>query len=122
VAAQNAAIFTESTWQETTPIDYNAAMKLQFSLTTLLVCVTVLAVLCVVCVQIPVVKPHHFTIMGQPMYILTGAGEYADRPPTTSEIFQRLAIVVPLSIAATLAVLWTIRRLKPCRHTKPSVG
>ena len=31
-----------------------AAMKLQFSLATLLVCMTVLAVVCAICVQIPV--------------------------------------------------------------------
>jgi uncharacterized membrane protein len=86
-------------------------LKLQFSLATLLVCVTVMAVVCGVCLQIPVMKPHHFTIAGQPMYLLTDSGEYANQPPTTSEIVQRLAIWVPTSIAATLAVQWSIGRL-----------
>ena len=39
-----------------------------------------------------------------------------------SRVATRLALWGLPSIAATLGVLWTIRRLKSCRHTEPPSG
>jgi hypothetical protein len=44
------------------------------------------------------------------------------RRPKPVEIGQRLAWAAPLSIAATLAALWAIRRLKSRRENGPPVG
>jgi hypothetical protein len=94
-----------------------AAMKLQFSLATLLVCMTVLAVVCASAVIDPVYERT----------ILRSHGGMNDVPsvqevghlPNPSEIAWRLAISVPLSMAITLAVLWLIRQLKSRREDGP---
>src|SRR5262245_30179473 len=93
------------------------SMRLQFSLATLLVCITVLAVVCAVCVKVTVrdFGPTHIGTYGAQMY------NVIDRPPTASEIAQRLALWGPASIAATLGVLWIGRRvLYIDRHSSPS--
>jgi hypothetical protein len=108
----------------TTTISYNAAMKLQFSLATLLVCMTVLSGVCAAAVALPVreaaivatdvscsgPRPPQLTIM------------VMSRQPTTSEIAIRIAWVAPLTLAATFGGLWTIRRLKFRRENGPPVG
>ena len=99
-------------------------MKLQFSLATLLVCMTVLAVVCALAFRLKVHQPE------KPMgvYIIHGplADELIepanDHVPTPSEAAKRLAIWGPLSIAVTLGVLWLIRRLKSRRENGPPVG
>ena len=93
------------------PIGYNAAMKLQFSLATLMVCLTVLAVVCALAATIPVSEDHGVTHV-----------EYFEGPPSLAEMAQRFATWGLPSIATTLATLWAIRRLKSRRHAEPPVG
>ena len=83
-------------------------MRLQFSLATLFICTTVLAMVCAVCVAVPArdsvslqVKDRVKIVYGKHAFI---------RPLTTSEIAQRLAIFGPASVAAALVVLWIGRR------------
>ena len=85
-------------------------MKLQFSLVTLLVCITVLAVLAGVCARIQVHEPASVWDMrlSATDAIKSFHPEYS-RSPTTSEIVIRSAIWGPLAIAGTLAVLWVVR-------------
>jgi hypothetical protein len=82
-------------------------MKLQFSLATLLVCVTVLAVVFAVAIRLGVYesdlsKAVRFspTVSRYP---------YLYRPPNATEIAIRLAWSAPLAILLTLGVLWGIR-------------
>jgi hypothetical protein len=88
-------------------------MKLLFSLATLLICMTVLAV----------VKENLVIESGS---LSSEARIDINRPywrmRESAEIAIRLAIYGPLSLAATLGVLWTIRRLKSSRHTEPPDG
>jgi hypothetical protein len=77
-------------------------MKLQFSLATLLVCMTVLAADLAACKAIKV------------------AVTYTEcREPTGLEVAQRFAWSAPLPLAATYCL---IRRLKSRHHTGPPVG
>ena len=95
-------------------------MKLQFSLATLLVCMTVLAVVCCMCakMQVHLDVDTVETINGK-----TYPLRYTDnRPPTENEFVLRLMWAAPLSIAATLGTLWAIRRLKSRCHTEPPGG
>jgi hypothetical protein len=95
-------------------------MKLQFSLATLLVCVTVLAVVIAISVQMPVTyKPNIANSYVGPYS--TSAIEL-NRSPKPSEIEARIAIWGIPSVAATLAMLWAIRRLKSRRENGPPVG
>ena len=102
-------------------------MKLQFSLATLLVCVTVLAVVCAIAAFVPV---HESRVYGMraslsPNGIATITfidAEFLNRSPTELEIVCRNLIWGPPSIAGILAVLWSIRRLKSRRHTEPPGG
>ena len=102
-------------------------MKLQFSLATLLVCMTVLAVVAAISARMPVwellaewLNPPRFAPGGTVYQAINRS--YWERPPHGAEIVLRLAIWGPVAIAATLGVLWTIRRLKSRRHTDPPVG
>ena len=95
-------------------------MKLQFSLATLLIGLTVLAVVCAVSVEIPVRQIIFLDFAGAGG---VGRAEHVHyEPPTASEFALRLAWAGPLSIAATLTVLQAIRRLKSRRHTEPPAG
>jgi len=89
-------------------------MKLQFSLRTLLICVTVLAVDSALCMRLDEVRTG---LRCETTYtantISTAMREVrVPRPPTTSEIAIRFAWSAPLSIAATLSALWLVRRLR----------
>jgi hypothetical protein len=103
-------------------------MKLQFSLATLLVCMTVLAVACAVAVSVPVYEKSFVRISGS--YPNFGGGSATafetvdtDRhPPTAKPVVRRLSWSAPLALTVTLGVLWIIRRLKSRRHTGPPVG
>jgi len=90
-------------------------MRFQFSLATLLVFMTVLAVVCAVCVQQPVREEKVIETSIFPKAFL----RVTSRRPTAQEIASRLALWEPLSMAATLGTLWSIRHLKSRRHTEP---
>ena len=94
-------------------------MKLQFSLATLLVCMTIAAILICACVRWPVTDIDNLRLdswqSGKPYPIIS-------RTPTVSEVAMRLAWTVPPAIATTIAVMWLFRRLKSRRHTEPPVG
>jgi len=95
-------------------------MKLQFSLTTLLVCMTVLAVVCAASIAIPMreVVQGPVYLIPKPVYESTEI----TRSPTVAETVRRIAIWSPAAIAGTLAGLCIVRRLKSRRHTEPPVG
>ena len=110
-------------------------MKLQFSLATLLICMTVLAVVCAFAVALPVYQSFYFADGDDPSVIEfpDGSGLQFDQPvgtvekvyqrhATASEITWRIAIFGASIIAATLAALWLIRALKSHRHNEPPVG
>jgi len=95
-------------------------MKLQFSLATMLLCMTVLAVDSAFCMRL---KAFHMISVSE-QYVGTATKKIITvvsqspqtEPPTIAEIILRFAWSVPLSIAATLSALWFIRRL--CIHAK----
>ena len=90
-------------------------MKLQFSLATLLVCMTVLAVVCALCIVIPVHELSPATgwdVAGGKMTNATMSIDETSFRPTASEVQWRLAIWGPLAIVATLAGFWIVHRLK----------
>ena len=112
-------------------------MKLQFSLTTLLVCMTVLAVVTAISIFIPTnerPKSRLFRAgndrmvevsVNWPRLVPRGYEEIDQRltgAPNGQDIAWRLAWAAPLSIAGTLSALSAIRRLKSRRHTEPPVG
>ena len=76
-------------------------MKLQFSLATLLVCLTVLAVVCAVAGPMKVDEYQN----GRMTQILV-------RPATAGEITLRLVLCGAPAVATTLLVPWFIRCLK----------
>ncbi len=90
-------------------------MKLQFSLTTLLVYMTVLAVVCAASVAIPIraVVQGPVFLIPKPVYESTEIS----RSPTVAETLRRIAIWSPAAIAGTLAGMWLVRRVKSRRHT-----
>ncbi len=107
-------------------------MKLQFSLATLLLCMAVLSVVSLLSAKLPVQDSETVTKTywkfgsGRPIndpdtYNVTTI-EKIQRPPKAFEVMGRLVIWGTPAIGATLAVLWTIRRLKSRRHTEPPVG
>ena len=93
-------------------------MKLQFSLATLLVCMTVLAVTCAIAALIPKHTEIQFTVIhdvfsnGRMRGIPEERTAISDGPPSVIDIGGRFAVWGPCSIAATFVALWTIRRLK----------
>ena len=89
-------------------------MKLQFSLATLLICMTVLAVVIAICAAIPVSEfVNTEDPFAMPMEI--------HRSPTLGEMAFRVSTWGVLAIANTIAALWTIRHLKSDRHNGPLV-
>jgi hypothetical protein len=101
-------------------------MKLQFSLATLLVCMTVLAVVCTIAISVPVHEKEFGITPPPPAGSPRGPYVWIElpetHPPTASAIASRLALWGPPAVAATLGVLWTIRRLKSRRENGPPVG
>ena len=116
-------------------------MKMQFSLATLLVCITVLASVSVIATR-PVHEEHwkmpppvttHVFLTGpdgvviddtypEPKVDWNSLKFTVTRAPTWSEMARRLAWVGPLAIALLVTVLWATRRLKSRRHTELPVG
>jgi len=84
-----------------------AAMKLQFSLATLLVCTTVLAVVCAIAMRIGVYEADLSKAVR--LSPTVSRYPYLYRPPNATEIATRLAWSAPLAILLTLGVPWAIR-------------
>jgi hypothetical protein len=111
-------------------------MKLQFSLATLLVCMTVLAVVCAACISIPVNENLQSRLYRDGHRIVEESVNRAipvppswkeieicqTRAPNGEDMAWRLALWGPAAIAVTLGVLWAIRHLKSRRHIDPPVG
>ena len=107
-------------WQESPPVGYNAKMKLQFSLATLLVCIAVFAIVAGICASSPqrelfFLERHVGVLVGEPIPVRI-------LPPNAREIFWRMAYWEPPILTVTLLLLWTFRRLKSRHHTEPPVG
>ena len=105
---------------------YNIAMKLQFSLATLLACMTVLAVVCAAAVGIPIRESGVSRMRaglspnGVAIFTFKDTGAF-DRSPNGEEIACRNLIWGPPAIAGAFGVLWLIRRLKSRRESRPPV-
>jgi hypothetical protein len=101
-------------------------MKLQFSLATLLVCMTVLAVVCAAAVSMPVREPllHWDQLDAGTKIISTDppGPSIIERPPNFADTAIRLAIWGAPAIATTLSALWAIRLLKSRRKNGPSTN
>ena len=97
-------------------------MKLQFSLATLLVCVTVLGLVCALAAVVPVYErvPYGYGSYTRDSANLPTIDRI--RLPSASERVRRIGFWVPASAIIMLGVLWTIRRLKSRRENKPPVG
>ena len=93
-------------------------MKLQFSLATLLILVTVMAVVLSYCISKPVIEPLDYS---NPMGPFWSDHDIARNPTFREVSFRFLCFALP-AVAATLAVLWAIRRLKSRRHTEPPLS
>jgi hypothetical protein len=101
-------------------------MKLQFSLATLLICMSIAGLVGSACMSIPMNATGHASYMaavfpGDPSLYRVHV-RLRHRPPTAEEVLARTILAEPLAIGATIGVLSTIRRLKPRRHTEPPVG
>jgi hypothetical protein len=102
-------------------------MRFQFSLATLLVCMTVLAVVVAACTRLPVAETQRVQVgrgldWGFISIAPTWETREVTRSPGASEAALRIAWSGPLAVAATLATLWTIRRVKSRREIQPSIG
>jgi hypothetical protein len=91
-------------------------MKLQFSLATLLVCMTVLAVVAAICA---LVKVHQDAVIDENHVGQTATFDEVSpeiiRLPNGTEFASRIFLWGPISVAVPLTALWTIRRLKSGR-------
>ena len=90
-----------------------SSMGLQFSLATLLICMTVLAVAC-----------RRHPKVGRWINLLSARSwiKHRREPPNVREVFWRMAYWEPQILVATLAGLWIVRRLKSRREIEPPVG
>ena len=100
------------------------AMKLQFSLATLLVCVTAFAVVAALCNTI---KVHHDGIYKIPENVAIYGEDFeiiqpCDLPPKRHEVTRRMAIWEPVGVATSLAAIWAFHRVKSRRENGPPVG
>ena len=96
-------------------------MKLQFSLATLLACMTVLAVVAGVCEMVPVKNPDYGIVpsVGSKFPYMWIEPEI-ERKPTTNDFVNRFALWGPATVLFTLAALWLICRQKS--PNRPPVG
>jgi hypothetical protein len=102
-------------------------MRLQFSLATLLLFVTVVAAVTAACVAVPVydtgwIKPFllpeieefaSYRQLPQPKSVEIGV---APRRPKSSEILCRIAIYWPITLGSLAAMLWIVQRKKSERE------
>src|SRR5262245_62964329 len=93
-------------------------MKLQFSLATLLVCITVLAVVCGLAISITVEKKAQWPSRSKLEWGAVSGYYYGpaievvyQEKPTATQITHRLALWGPVSLVATLGVPWIGRRV-----------
>jgi hypothetical protein len=91
---------------------YYLGMKLRFSMATMLLYITVLAVVISICGTIPIQEMHGYVAVRNNPEPLIGYYRVT-RPPTMREAACRFAVWGPASIAATLAVIWIARRAIP---------
>ena len=108
---------------DTRPLAIMRGMKLQFSLATLLICMTVLAVVCAVSLTLPVYETTRVGLV-PPWFSPDGISQpkltesiYDEHQPTGSDVIRRLAIWWPPALATALGVLWIVRRLKSHQHS-----
>jgi hypothetical protein len=105
-------------------------MKLQFSLATLLVCMTVLAIVLEVSIREPVyefesIQPDVRLVSGKhypPRFVPHPLATFWVHDPGIGDVLFRVAWAGPIAIAVTLGALWAVRRLKSRRHFEPPVG
>jgi hypothetical protein len=104
-------------------------MKLQFSLATLLVCVTMFAAVCAFAIHYPVVDiAIDDGPFGDPLpagaKIISVAKNHTtfERPPNVREIALRFVKWGTAAVVVMLGTPWLIRRQKSRRHTEPPVG
>jgi hypothetical protein len=86
-------------------------MKLQFSLATLLICMTVLAVVAAICSRVLITE----TLLPNPFQTpnpFEPDGPLISRPPTVGEIALRMSLWGPASIVVSLGALWVVRRFR----------
>jgi hypothetical protein len=95
-----------------------AFMKFQFSLSTLLICITMLALVCALCVKIRVEKEFDLELKSEHVVITHHLMKYR-APPDGSDIARRLALWGPLAVAGTLACLWGIRKSRSHLNQNP---
>ena len=97
-------------------------MKPQFSLATLLVITTALAIVAALCVATNV-RSEPMTGVGLNSSAgLIGTFFLDPHTPDLREFALRLLRSGPLAIFMSLSALWIIRRLKSRCHTEPPVG
>jgi hypothetical protein len=96
-------------------------MKLQFSLVTLLVCMTVLGTVAGACLMIDISLVKHHLAM-TPGGSEVEYFELIRSKPNAGQAALRMAWSEPLAVAATLAVLSLVRSLKSRSHTQPPIG
>ena len=98
-------------------------MKLQFSLATMLVWITVLSIVLAASIAVPVWYRYPIaevtdgTVTTEVIY-----GKAYPRLPFPADVLWRLAIWGVPAIVITQIILWLVRRLKSSRHTEPPVG
>jgi hypothetical protein len=99
-------------------------MRFQFSLATLLVCMTVLAVVCGLAAIIPVHEPFPLGLeknyAGKLIVIWEGDG-YLSRRPIANEITWRIATWGSESVTAALIMLAVVGISKSRRHAESPV-
>jgi hypothetical protein len=103
-------------------------MKLQFSLATLLVAVTLICVIASIaslafCIKIhePMERTSYWSSNNGGISIESIRQPY-DRSPTLLEFARRMALWGTPAITGTVGLLWAIRRLKSRREKGPPVG
>ena len=93
-------------------------MRFQFSLATLLVCMTVLAVVSAISAKMPVWLSVHRVTYENGLNTTYADMVLVPKSPKLNDILWRSAFFGMPAIVASLGVLWTIRRLKFRRSTE----
>src|SRR4051812_23261673 len=85
-------------------------MRIQFSMLTMLLCMTAFAAVCAIAVKLPVDEQIRIAVeqvtpnTGYPVY------ETLRHPPAVQTIAWRLALWAPLANSTTLATVWMLRK------------
>jgi ABC-type Fe3+ transport system permease subunit len=94
-------------------------MKLQFSLATLLVCMTVLVIVAAVAVAVRVQEPALLQFFRNDGFEWQ---PFVECSPTNLEIALRMLGWGTPGLVVTVGLLWLVRRLKSRRENGPPVG